>query len=121
SANVDINDRGDVAFPGQVSTSPDNFTAFVWRSATGTLEEVPRPPGVATGFVSTVSINNRGDVAFEGSKDLSSGLFSGVGAVYLSSGSSTISVAALKDAAPGGGLFKTLGDQLRLNNRGDLA
>jgi len=120
--NAHINDAGDVAFPGQVSTAPNKFTAFVRRFATGAIEALPMPPGVATGFVATITINNRGDVAFGGAQNLEGYVFSSlVGAVYLSSGGTTISVAALHDAAPGGGLFTTFRPQLRLNNRGDLA
>jgi len=77
---------------------------------------------VVTGFVDRVSINNQGDVAFLASRDLATYLFSrtGVGAVCLSSGGTTVSVVALQDPAPEGGKFTKLGKGLGFNNRGDL-
>ena len=121
TAGVHINDSGDVAFPAQVSSDPNSFTGFVRRFSTGVIEPVPPPPGALTGFVSRISINNRGDVAFLASRNLESVAFGGgIGAVCLSRGGTTRSVVALRDPAPEGGQFTTLGTQLRLNNRGDL-
>ena len=121
TSGVDINDGGDVAFPAEVSTSPNNFTVFVRRAATGVIEPLPPPSGSVTGMVDRVFINNRGEVAFLASRDLAGYLFGGVGAVCLSSGGTTVTVAARLDPAPEGGNFKTLGKGLAINNRGDLA
>ena len=122
-----INDGGDVAFGGQVVTGTnlfnDTFGVYVRRFATGSMEQVPLPLGVAPGVASSISINNHGDVAFGvNSGDPGNYAFgSGLGVVCLNRGGSTVAIIALKDAAPGGGHFNTLGYEVRLNNRGDLA
>jgi hypothetical protein len=122
TADIDMNDAGDVAFPAQISTAPNNFTGFVRRFANGVIEPVPPPSGSFTGFVSRILINNRRDLAFLASRDLASVAFGGgIGAVCLSRGGNTVSVVSLHDLAPEGGRFTTLGTHLQFNNRGDLA
>jgi hypothetical protein len=121
TSGVDINDGGDIAFPAEVSTAPNNFTVFVRRAATGVTEPLPPPPGVVTGMVDRVFINNHGDVAFLASQDLAGYLFGGVGAVCLTKDGTTVSIAVRKDPAPGGGNYKTFGKGLAINNRGDIA
>ncbi len=127
-----INDAGDVAFGGTLSTdSSGAFQVFVRRASTGRLEQITAAGRAAPGggvFTESLGhhINDRGDVLLLGFVDVGAG--TSIAELFLSSRGELTRIVGPGDSMPGGGRIAFLGaalaigpSQFSLNNRGDIA
>lgn len=106
-----INDAGDVLFLADVVNGPSTRGLFLYLAATSTIVAIasvgdPSPLGGTFAAIGPGAINNRGAVAFLASPPGTTN-----SDLFLWQGGTVTKIAAVGDAAPGGGTFTLLGTE----------